>query len=365
MNSASIALKAPPSNRRNYGIDFVRIISMLFICLIHMNFFTQAHKELIPGKEHFYYWGVITQSIGYAGVNLYALITGYICIKKSWNISRYLALYLQVIFYTLILTLIGMLLSYCGILELHIPMSEILQIILSLGAGSPYWYFAAYSALFLIFPFLNKFLLSLSRKEYSHLLIIILCILLPISLLPGRSSIFESGCDSIWLTILYMLGAYLQLYPPNFHKSILVGTAIVCTSISAILYAGGHADVFFHCSPLMVLYSASLFLLSVRLSFNNTLIKKILTYCAPTTFGVYLIHVHPLCFHTLNEHINQLNNYLDYPCWITAVGSLSIFIICTLIDHLRIKLFASIKIPELCSHIQNRLKTIGNVLINR
>ena len=36
---------------RNQGIDFLRIIAMLMVCIIHINLFTGGHKELIPGKE--------------------------------------------------------------------------------------------------------------------------------------------------------------------------------------------------------------------------------------------------------------------------------------------------------------------------
>ncbi|MBR4310991.1 MAG: hypothetical protein IKT79_08170, partial [Akkermansia sp.] len=63
---------------RNQGIDFLRIIAMLMVCIIHINLFTEGHKELIPGKECFYYVSTWSETMGFIGVNLYAMITGYV-----------------------------------------------------------------------------------------------------------------------------------------------------------------------------------------------------------------------------------------------------------------------------------------------
>ena len=153
---------------RNYGIELLRIIAMFMVCMIHVNLFTSAlNVSLVDtGKEYFYLVGVWTESVGYIGVNLYALITGYVCLNSKWRLSRYIELWAQVAYYSIGLLLLGLFLSYLNVLSWDVGRRYVLNILIKLPLGSTYWYFVAYSALFLITPFLNRALLMYAGPRF-------------------------------------------------------------------------------------------------------------------------------------------------------------------------------------------------------
>ena len=184
--------KIPKS--RNYAVDLLRIIAMYMVCMIHVNLFTEAHVKtaIIPGKEYFFYVGTWTESVGLIGVNIYALITGYVCLNSKWRFSRYLELWMQVAFYTIGLLFIGLLLSHFGFLSWVPSQKYIAIILLKLSVGSTYWYFVAYSALFLIIPFINTLLSSLCQKNYL-LMLGALMLVLPCANILQSGTIYSSG----------------------------------------------------------------------------------------------------------------------------------------------------------------------------
>lgn len=85
------------SNKRNVGIEILRIISMLMIVMLHVLLFGVKYDEL----SIFSIKGGITnllEAICFCAVNVYAIITGYLLVNKSTKTSRLIDLWLQVFF---------------------------------------------------------------------------------------------------------------------------------------------------------------------------------------------------------------------------------------------------------------------------
>ena len=67
---------------RNYGIDLLKILSMFFVIIIHVG----GHGGLIYNADIFTLNGTIVWLIRilvYCAVNMFALITGYLCINRK------------------------------------------------------------------------------------------------------------------------------------------------------------------------------------------------------------------------------------------------------------------------------------------
>lgn len=351
---------------RNHAIDLLRIIAMFMVCMIHINLFTKAYDEaaIIPGKEYFFTVGLWTETVGYIGVNVYALITGYVCLHSKWRLSRYLELWGQVAFYTIGLLVVGLLLSHFGILPWDITKKYIAKILLRLPAGNTYWYFAAYSALFLIIPFINKLLLSLRQRE--HLLLLgALMLVLPCVNILQPNNVYLSGYNATWLAALYAAGAYIKRFPPHISPWITGAVALLCTLQPLLCWMLHLPRILSYCSPVMVIYSLCLFLFVYKWPINSTFFRKLIMWAAPVSFGVYLIHVHPWCWAMLKRYVPALNEYLDYPWWIAIVGGAILYLICAVVDWLRSLLFHLCRVRKLADCVGSFIETSVTKILNR
>ena len=357
--------KTTEREARNYAVDLLRILAMYMICMIHINLFTNAHVEsaIIPGKEYFFYFGTWSESLGYIGVNLYALITGYVCVNSRWRLARYLELWSQVAFYTICLLLIGLLLSHIGILPWEISKKTIAKLLQKLPVGSTYWYFAAYSALFLIIPFINKLLFSLRQREYL-LMLGALMLILPCANILQAGTMYSSGYNATWLAALYAAGAYIKLYPPRISPWLTGPIAFMCT-LQPLLCQALHLPAFFsYCSPVMVVYSLCLFLFVHKWNINDGILRKLIVWLAPLSFGVYLIHVHPWSWAMLRRYVPVLNEHLNYPWWIAIIGGVFLYIFCSMLDWIRSKLFHLCKIRKLADCVGAFIEKSVSLILN-
>lgn len=325
------------SQTRNYGIDLLRIVSMLMICVIHMNLFTAAHRKIIPDTEFVFYFANWTEAIGIIGVNLYALITGYVCIHGKWKFSRYVSLWCLVAFYTVSLSIVGWGMNCLDIVDEPVYFLHWCKFLLY---GSKYWYFAAYTCLFFLIPFLNECLKMLSRERYV-LLVLALTILLPLFNTADNGAMLSLGYNLIWLVILYIVGAYIKIYPPvRCRTSSLLCVAFSCSFFPLVCIALGlKYDFFAYTAINNVVYSIALFIGFSRLRVSSVKLRKMVDYFAPAAFSVYLIQCHPWVWEVFKIEMMELFRMLDYPWWFSLVFGVVLYLAASVVDFARIALF--------------------------
>lgn len=78
--------------RRNVGADVIRVLAMLMVSVLHVNFLSGC-TSCFP---NYLYETVCIQA-----VNLFAMLTGYLCIEAGWKIRRYINMWFQVAFYSM------------------------------------------------------------------------------------------------------------------------------------------------------------------------------------------------------------------------------------------------------------------------
>lgn len=205
-------------NNRHYGVDLLRILAMLGVCLLHINsaiglshidFTSYPVSRLISSSEHF---------MGMCSVNIYAMITGYFCINSSkLRVAKYVQLWFQVAFYTAGLFLVYYILK--NTFHTELVGCSFVSLLYPLPLGSAYWYFAAYTVLFFLAPFLNRGIKALTKSQLQKMLLFCLVLMPVAAVLKPRFgeyvSLDNEGHSAAWLTVMYVTGSYARLYPPK------------------------------------------------------------------------------------------------------------------------------------------------------
>lgn len=194
---------------RNYGIDLLRIISMLGVVFLHVLGHGGILSLDLSPVNFSMVWFI--EILAYPAVNCFVLISGYIGYKEEKifpKIKNLLNLAFTVAFYSVSLFLIFKFFGpeTLGLKEL---VKSFFPIILK-----NYWFFTAYVGLFLLSPMLN---LLVYKSNFKHAFVY----LVVFSLFSIISTVYDSfsfigGYSVIWFVLIYLLGAIIKKY--NFSK---------------------------------------------------------------------------------------------------------------------------------------------------
>lgn len=364
------------TNKRNLGIDFLRIISMFMVVILHVLGNGGVLWSTVPYTMNYnLVW--LLEILAYCSVNCYALITGYVSTDTKFKYSRIISLWLQVAFYTVTITLL-----FGIFVPSSVGKSEVISAVLPMMTEQ-YWYFTAYFGLFFFIPFLNELMNKLSKEQLKKLIITIIIVL---SLIPTFSigNLFNTpidlfntgeGYSMLWLMALYIVGGYFKKHgfpqlkkhnPFGLYYLLCVIVAWVGKLVSerfAVKYLGQayFANAFIgYTSPFIFFSALFLFLYFAQCKIKGEVIKKAILLLGPASFGVYLIHVQPLVW----DHIisNRFAPYSNFPgaklvIYVLITAAL-IYISCSMIDLLRIQLFKLLRINKFSTSMENQISKV-------
>lgn len=347
------------TSERFAGLDVLRLLVMWMIVLLHC----VVHGNLLNLPV-----GSAVHAFCACAVNVYAMISGYLLVQKHGGVViRPLSLWLQVLFYSVLITLGAFVKGIASFSDLIKSCFPILF--------EQYWYFSAYFLVSLFSPFLNKACTKMNRNQLRGLVAALLVPCCTIGLFSSFLDIdafsLKAGYSTLWLLIMYLLGAYLRLHGNLCSVSRLKWAALyVCSCavtllskyVIAAVTAGifGHAAfaklLFSYLSPTIVLAAVALigFVSDLQLSHAA---QKFVQTLSGATFGVYLIHDHRIIRKYGIAALFQ--NDLSMPWYLLAVKllavSISIFLICMIIDLGRTYLFRLLQVKRLCKWVENKL----------
>ncbi len=331
---------------RSYGIDLLKSISMLMVVVLHTlgagGILNTASAGSAAGNS---VWMLETACI--CAVNCFGLVSGYVLCRGHYRRSRLLSLWLRVVLESLVITAVFAALKTgtVGTKEWIKVFTPVLQ--------NVYWYFTAYFALFFFVPYINKMLLALSLKEKISLSAsIVIVFVLMGNLLNNDIYFVHGGYSFIWLLCLYILGACMrdiELKPKVNKYWFLLAYVLSFVFSWAIMKLTNIQAVISYTSPFTLLSAALLLLFFRRLEFKSEKSHKFISMLARTSFGVYIIHTHPLIW--TNLLTDRFIPYLKYP-WPVMLGAvvvtaIAIYSVCTLADWLAEKFFKLIHIERL------------------
>lgn len=353
------------AKERNFGLDFLRILSMLMIVQLHVLGYGGILNNAVEGSIK--YWvSWFLEIAAYCAVNCYAIVSGYVSCNSKAKISRITELWFQTIFYTIGITLI-----MCFFFNSPLSIKNVVNAVFPI-TRKQYWYISAYFALYIFIPLLNNIIKYTNKSTYTVVLIAIFIAFscLPTVLLSDPYSMV-AGYSAIWLMVLYLLGGYFKKYkiqPKNRKGGVFLFLYFVCIFITfmtkyvlELLNIKQISRMFItYTSPTIVLAAVFLFLYCSNLKFLKS--KNIIKLFAPATLGVYIIHVNPLIWTTFIKDFAvpfQEDNIVIM--FLKICGSvLVIYIVCSIIDIIRIRLFKVIKMGVVCLKIENMFIKVYN-----
>ncbi len=355
---------SPVTHSRNYGVDLLRIVAMFMVLFLHI----LGNGGILFEVEVLSAHGIVAwffEMATFSAINCYGVISGYVGVNAKYKYSNLVLLWLQVATYSTVITLI-----YHLRYPAMVPVQNVWKALMPICNGQ-YWYVTAYAGMFLLMPLLSGGAKSLSKKQFKVTLI---ALFVALSVLPSifNRDIFATlwGYSTLWLSFLYLLGAYIKLHG-FFKNSVKVSLALygICTIISwavklweeHISTAGKYADlasgfIAQYTSPTMLLSGVALFVVFANLSVPER-VSKAVRVISPCAFGVYIIHAHPLLWDRLITY-----RYADYithnpivMVLLVFLTALAMFTAFSFVDFIRLKIFNALRIKQLLLKIEERI----------
>ena len=334
-------------DKRNSGIDSLRILAMFFVVVIHI-LGLGGIIETSSGAEHL--TATVLKAMVYCAVNCYAMISGYVMYSdtdKPYRYSKYINIWLQVLFYSFVITLIAFLffnenhtITWMGLLKSAFPVST-----------NAYWYFTAYTGLFFVAPWLNRLTRTLNHKQMHGLILTVFILFSCYESVFGQFGL-ERGLSFGWLVVMYLFGVWVKkcniLCRMKSGWAVLIYVLCGVVSGAFMVYSPHKKELLMmYTSPTMVLMALMLMAIFSKLKVNHTT-QSIVRFLTPAIFGVYIIHMQPVIkTKLLNDAFVGLSS-LQWWCLPFAVAgcSLCIFLVCIIIEKIRLSLFKWLKINQ-------------------
>lgn len=337
------------NEHRHFGLELLRIVSMLMIISFHYLF----HGGII---RQFYGFNSMLASFMRpfdVGVNCYILISGYFLVasaKFSW--FKLLKLWKVVVFYSVSFFLLDV---------FYIHNTEFIKInfikaIFPLRYSS-YWFATVYMGMYLLVPYIARFAKLLTHKEYLKLLTILLGAFSLFSFYTPKIDPFglNGGFNNVfWFIIVFLIGGYLRLFSVQISKrqamisyilfSLSTGFLqfFIWKELNFELVQYEYESLWFLNNLLtFLLGGVSLFLLFQKIVIESYFAKKLIELFSPLCFGIYLIHDNPTFREYLWKTLCSTESYYYSPFfllhWIMSV--MIVFFASAIIEYIRLKTF--------------------------
>ena len=330
---------------------------------VHGGYENFSYSTLTGGQIFIQIMGLF----GRASCSIFALISGYYLITKKdkYHYKKIFPLVADLYFYSIILFAIVYFFKLTPV-----SIKDTIEAFFPIIFGP--WYVVFYIIFYIFVPFINKWLLSLNKKEYKILLVFIFLIWSFIPTLFLRTWQF-SNID--FFIVMYMLGAYIRLYLKRNHRlffwiSVISGILMILSVISFdILGYLLKNNIFilkatyfrYYNSILAVIWAVSTFIYFIDVEFKS----KLINFISPSVLGIYLIHENDLLKKYIWTGILPNVNYMNFPYIHALIKIFCIFIVCLIIDL--IKRFTISKIfnswldknyNKICSFFRNKITII-------
>lgn len=341
--------------KRDANLDLLRVISMLLIILLHSIDHSGVLEALDTSSIGLQFIEYYFYSICQVCVNCFVMLSGYYLVKSTFRISKLITLWIEVVFYALIFKVIFM--ATGGI---PFSLKSLVSCFLPVITGR-YWFVTIYFGLYLVSPFLNKMINSLTErdlKQFNILLFILFSVMNSIHpSFKGMNS--GGGWGLAWFVVLYFIVAWIRLYDKSDVRPIkyalvfflvpliIVIGLLVVRKLGIGLLNTMVYNLYRYDSVTSVICSISLFMWMKNISIKNKMIHIIISQASILTFGVYLIHAHA----NVNDWLWALAALpskmtgLMFP--LLQIGLvIVVFIVCVFIDYVRSYLFQMIHINK-------------------
>lgn len=273
---------------------------------------------------------------GKTGINCFVLITGYFMCKQDFKPKKYARLVLEWLFYKYIFLIIFMASGYEPF-EMKNFVKHLLPIY-QINKGFTSCFFLFY----LFIPFLNIMVKNMTKKQHTMLMLLTGFVYVVFGTVHTVSFNYVT-----WFCVLFIIGSYLRLYAVSWMDNrlicgcgLIVSICLSATSVIICAVIGKNPFFFVTDSNTMLAVLTGVF---AFLFFKNIDIPyiSVINTVAASTFGVFLIHANcdSMRRWLWRDVIDCVGHYNDKLMPLYAILCvIGIFIVCTVIDFLRIQL---------------------------
>lgn len=355
---------------RNYGVDLLRILCIFGVVVLHVQGHGRVLETTVSPLGFSLAW--LLEIIAYPAVNCFILISGFVGYRAEKyypKLSNLLYLFITALFYSVTICLIlkhfyPLAISEKDTFEAFFPVTK-----------SQYWFFTSYFAMFLISPTLNLFVHK--ARDKMLFIFILAFVFLSVFSLKGDPFVLNKGYSFIWFSLIYIIGAIIKKYDIPRKISLLwsvsfIVVAIFTTWITKIVLhfnampSSKDENLFIsYCSPTIIIMAICLLCIFSKLKISK--VHGLISFFASSAFSVYLIHdnlyIRNILMSGRFAFINEQSAFL-LPLLVLCCAA-GIFLVCTLIDKIRILLFDLCRVKKLCCSVESLIKKAVNFLYKR
>jgi hypothetical protein len=333
--------------QRSSNLELYRIICMMMIVAHHYVVNSGLTSEggsltmdLTSGNSLFL---TLFGAWGKTGINCFMMITGYFMCTSIITIRKFVKLMGQIYFYKCFFFVVFLVLGY----ETMAP-QRLIKLVM------PFWnitngFVSCFIAFWLTIPFWTILVRNMNQRQHQLLLLL----LFGIYTILGSVPTFEIKYNYVtWFGILFLISSYIRLYPHAiFNRKQLWGVLTLLSVVFAMLsivlmrwkFGGNDIGIsYFFVSDCNSFFAVIVAVCSF-LWFKNMSIKysKIINSFGAATFGVLLIHANSDAMRTwlwqdLVDVAGHYTLHIDDLMIYSITVVLTIFVVCNLIDQLRI-----------------------------
>lgn len=344
------------TRERNIGIDALRVLCMLAVVIYHL----LGHgwiMTLISEDSWKFELLAALRSGCFFGISCFALISGYVGVQSRYRYSALAIQWLKVWVYSVLFTWLA------DVLFPGTVTQEQWRTAFFPAQTQQYWYFSAYVGCFMLAPVIRMAIRKMTFRQASFVAAGLILVFSCLNSWQGGDPYFvNAGKNTLWLVVLYAIGAYFGQFRP--HERVPMILLWIFAMFSMLLLAGmkpvGERLGFAigaprNDSPETILAAISMLLLFSRIRIVRG--GKLVSVLGAASFGVYLIHDHPLVRrYTISTYaylLAGLGTVTIVPGVILA--SMGVYLVCTVVDTLRQKLFDLLHIRQGFAAIEKKL----------
>ena len=341
---------APSKKERESGIELFRIIAVLIFIAGHYVINSGLLAQDGPVYADPLSWRSIYllefHSVGKACVNVFVMITAYFMCTARITAKKFAKLFLEILFYRIVISSLFYVSGYepfsvGGVIKHILPIRNLRNDFL-----------CAYPLFFLLIPFLSVLVQHLNEKQHIYLILWCGFTYVFLGSVPGFSVLMNYVS---WFSVLFVIISYIRLYPKKIFQNcgfwawmtvlfvfLSALSVLVCTWLGVKLNRCSTYLIYFFvrdCNSFLTVVTS----LSAFLFFKNLKIGyvKTINTVAASTFGVILIHANSDIMRRWlwGDMLDAVGHYNAPFLPFYHLGSVAaIFIVCTIIDQLRIRL---------------------------
>ena len=342
-------------NKRNYGLDLLRLTAGFYVIVLH-TLGQGGILDFVPEGTLSFKIVWFFEILAYCAVDVFILISGFTSYpaKKRTDWTKILVLWLEVLFYSLVIFIIIKLIRHEKVLT-----RDLIRMFFPILNHKEYWFFASYLCLFLFKPILDKAIEQAEEKYLKIFFILVISIFSIYSIIRDPFYLIL-GSSPFWFLILYTLGAACKKCKIGDGLSIL----LLCIEMGAMIFITWifkcYGPTFYifnerihdktlinYTSPTIICIAISHLLIFARINVPDRLIKYI-KFTAPSVFAIYLINTHPLYWnhYLYNKFASLAPRRISVLFPQLFLYSISFFIFSIIFDKFRQLLFRKLKIGD-------------------